>query len=218
MKDKAIMDECYGKQIDYYNQFPNSSKVIEKMVERLEKAESKNEKYEKYLFSQLENFEREGCHGEFIIYYSDGDASGGGCWDNVKLTLKIDKEKKQIMIDIYKKYKHEWVINPNNIHFYKLKERNDENVKKVTYEYIDESELPTTAILYVKDSDSIINFGVADLWGHTPEDSSKPYWLSFNNKADWEERRRREISHIQIDEKYKNDKNFQILFELIGNN
>ena len=50
MKDKAIMDECYGKQIDYYNQFPNSSNVIENMVERLENAESKNEKYMKNIY------------------------------------------------------------------------------------------------------------------------------------------------------------------------
>ena len=212
------MDECYGKQIDYYNQLPNSSKIIEDILKRLEEVESKNEKYKKYLFSQLKNFELEDCHGEFIIYYSDGEASGGGYWDNVKLTFKINKEKNQVMIDIYEKYKYEWVINPSNPHFYKLKERNDENVEKITYEYIDESELPTTAILDIKDCNSIINFGIADLWGPVPEDSIKSYWLTFNNKADWEKRRRREISHIQIDEKYKNNKNFQILFELIGNN
>ena len=206
--EDIVMDECYGKQIDYYNQLPNSSKMIENILERLEKVESRNEKYKRYLINQLEDFELEGCHGQFIIYYSDGDASGGGDWDNVKLTFKINKEKNQVMIDIYKKYKYEWVINPSNPHFYKLKERNDENVEKITYEYIDESELPTTAILDIKDCDSSISFGDSNVWGI----------LTFNNKADWEKRRRREISYIQINEKYKNDKKFQILFELIGNN
>ena len=112
MKDD-IIDGCYGKQIDYYNQLPNSSKAIEDILERLEKAEShnekyknrlekaesKNEKYKKYLFSQLEDFELNDCSVEFQIHYSD----------NVKLTFKIDKEKNKIVIDIYEKYKFEWV-------------------------------------------------------------------------------------------------------------
>ena len=65
-----IMDECYGKQIDYYNQFPNSSRVIEDLIERLEKAESNNEKYKKYLFNELKDFEISNCSGE---WHTDND-------------------------------------------------------------------------------------------------------------------------------------------------
>lgn len=94
------MDECYGKQIDYYNQFPNSSKVIENMVERLEKAESKNEKYKKYLFSQLENIELSNCSGSWQF------DSGDGWWKDVKLSLKFDKSE-QIIIDVLETFEYE---------------------------------------------------------------------------------------------------------------
>ena len=36
----TIMDECYGKQIDYYNQLPNSVKVIEDLLKRIETIEN----------------------------------------------------------------------------------------------------------------------------------------------------------------------------------
>ena len=215
MKDD-IIDGCYGKQIDYYNQLPNSSKAIEDILERLEKAEShnekykkrlekaesKNEKYKKYLFSQLEDFELNDCSVEFQIHYSD----------NVKLTFKIDKEKNKIVIDIYEKYKFEWVINPNDPLHYKLKEYDYENVEKITYET--KTVLPTPAILDINDCDSSISYTADTPMGPMPEDSPKSYWFFLRNKADWEKRRRREIeiSYIIIDEKYKNDKNFKILF------
>tara|TARA_B100000214_G_scaffold372541_1_gene350984 strand:+ start:2245 stop:2940 length:696 start_codon:yes stop_codon:yes gene_type:complete len=220
-------DECYGKQIDYYNQLPNSSKAIEgildrlekaeshneKYKKRLEKAESKNEKYEKYIFNQLEDFELNDCSGEFQIYYSDGDLSGFGGWPNAKLTFKIDKEKNKIVIDIYEKYKFEWVINPNDPLHYKLKQYDYENVEKITYKT--ENVLPTPAILDINDCDSSISYTADTPCGPMPEDSPKSYWFFLRNKADWEKRRRREISYINIPEKYKNDKNFKILLELI---
>ena len=100
-----IKDECYGKQIDYYNQLPNSSRMIENLIERLEKAESLSSKYKKYLFSKLIDCSFGECDGDFIIYYADGDASGAGFWSDVGITFKLDKEKNQILIDIYKNHK-----------------------------------------------------------------------------------------------------------------
>ena len=191
MKD-TIMDECYGKQIDYYNQFPNSSKVIENMVERLEKAESKNEKYEKYLFSQLENFELSNCSGEWHF------DEGGGWWENVKLSLKFNKSG-QIIIDVLKTFK--------------LKQYDHENDEKITYET--ESELYETQLTNIKNC-SII--GPYPDWdergGHVPDGLPKFYWFTFKNEKTGWEHRRRQIQHIAIPEKYKNDKNFKILYEL----
>lgn len=103
MKDKAIMDECYGKQIDYYNQFPNSSKVIENMVERLEKAESKNEKYKKYLFSQLKDCSYEECD----IIFSRGLPAApvlrfsSSCTREAIIDFEIDKNNEKIIVEIY---------------------------------------------------------------------------------------------------------------------
>tara|TARA_Y100000389_G_scaffold6363_2_gene6131 strand:- start:30 stop:728 length:699 start_codon:yes stop_codon:yes gene_type:complete len=229
MKDD-IIDDCYGKQIDYYNQLPNSSKAIEEILERLEKAESQNEKdkkrledaeskiekYKKYLFSQLEDFELNDCSGEYMLYYSDGEqGDGGGGWGNVKVTFKVDKEKNQVMIDLYEKYKMEWVINPNDPFYYKLKEYDYENVEKITYET--ETVLFAPAILDINDCESSISYGACDIMGPAPEDSPKSYWFFLRNKADWGELRKRpEISYINIPEKYKNDKNFKILFELMN--
>ena len=36
-----VMDDCYGKQIDFYNQMPNSVYVIEDLMRRLEESEKK---------------------------------------------------------------------------------------------------------------------------------------------------------------------------------
>ena len=214
------MDECYGKQIDYYNQLPNSSRAIEDILKRLEKAESQNEKFKNHLFYSMEDFELCDCDCdvEWIKYYSDGEASAGGVWENVKLTFKIDKEKNQIMIDIYEKFKYEWVIDPNDPHYYKLRDpfRRDENVKKITYEYDKESDLSTPAILDINDCNSTMSSTFPEGWGPVPEVSPKYYWLTFDNKADWEKRRNREISYIQIPEKTNLCNNFKILLELIN--
>ena len=143
-----IMDECYGKQIDYYNQQPSSIKVIEDLLKRLEKAENLNEKLKDQLFNELEDFSIKNCYVNFMVLYSDGEPSASGCWENVKLSFKIDKDKKKIILDIYDKY--EWIDDPHDPHHYKRKCYNDKSkVEKVTYS--DESILPISAIIDIND-------------------------------------------------------------------
>ena len=200
------MDECYGKQIDYYNQQPNSSKVLDDLLKRLEKAENINEKLKNQLFNELHNFTILDCCVNFMILYSDGEPSASGCWENVKLSFKIDKDKKQILLDIYEKY--EWIDDPRDPHHYKRKGYNDNStIEKVTYS--DESILPVPAIIDFNEcSCELIK---------PPHALDKSYYyLDFNNKAEWEKRRRREITDICIpvkEVKYKSY--FKKLFQLL---
>jgi len=207
MKD-IIMDECYGKQIDYYNQLPNSSQVIENLLERLEKAESNNEKYKNYLFSLLEDFELSNCCGEWHF------DEGGGWWEEVKLSLKFDKNQ-QIIIDVLETFEYKWVINPNDSNYYKLKQYDHENVEKITYET--ESVLYETQLTNIKNCSIIGPYSDEEYRGPQSclsPDLPKFYWFTFKNEKTGWEHRRRQIQHIAIPEKYKNDKNFKILLEL----
>ena len=116
-----------------------------------------------------------------MILYSDGEPSGGGCFEDMKLSFKIDKDKKQIILDVYEKY--EWIDDPHDPHHYKLKGLDDKSkVKEVTYS--EESMLPVSAIIDIN-----------DCYCTKSEDY---YCLVFNNKADWDKRRRREITDIYI--------------------
>jgi hypothetical protein len=96
-----IMDECYGKQIDYYNQFPNSSRVIEDLIERLEKAESKNEKYKKCLFNELKDCSFYESDIHFMVLYSDGSPSADYNLHEARIDFKIDKNNEKIILEIY---------------------------------------------------------------------------------------------------------------------
>ena len=200
----TIMDECYGKQIDYYNQLPSSTKVVEDLLKRLEKAENLNEKFKNQLFNELHDFSIKNCYVNFMVLYSDGEPSAGGCWENVKLSFKIDKDKKQIVLDIYEKY--EWIDDPHDPHHYKRKCYNDKSkVEKITYS--DESVLPVSAIID-------INNCYCELI--KPLESGNYYYLEFNNKAEWEKRRRREITDICIPLKeVKYLTSFKKLFQLL---
>lgn len=205
-----IMDECYGKQIDYYNQFPNSSRVIEDLIERLEKAESNNEKYKKYLFNELKDFEISNCSGE---WHTDNDS--GGWWEDAKLSVKIDKNNEKIIIDILETIEYQWVINPNDSNYYKLKQYDYENIEKITYE--------TQSMLYDSET-QLVNInkcsisGPASDWdergGPEPDGLPKFYWFRFKNEKKSYNASRRQIDYIRIPEKAKCCNNFKILLNL----
>ena len=205
------MDECYGKQIDYYNQLPSSTKTIEDLLKRLERSESINEKLKNKLFNELADISILNCDIDFMILYSDGSPSASGCWENMKLSFKIDKEKKQIILDIYEKY--EWINDPHDLHNYKLKGTDDKS-KVETVTYGEESVLPVPAIIDL--NDCWCGLGPDDSCGPPSSAAKKYYWFHFNNKADWEKRRRREIEDICIpinEVKYK--PSFKKLFDLL---
>ena len=50
------MDDCYGKQIDFYNQMPNSVQVLDDLVKRLEESERKTKELIDFSFRLSTNF------------------------------------------------------------------------------------------------------------------------------------------------------------------
>ena len=47
------MDECFGKQIDFYNQLPTSVETMENMLKRLDESESKSKNHKLEFFRSL---------------------------------------------------------------------------------------------------------------------------------------------------------------------
>ena len=101
--ESTIIDECSGKQIDYYNQLPNSFKAIEDILERLEKAESQKDKYKNYIFQGLKDCSIEECCVELEGFALDDsipyrpaprELSFGA-----KINIKIDKDNNKILLD-----------------------------------------------------------------------------------------------------------------------
>ena len=156
------MDECYGKQIDYYNQLPNSSRAIEDILKRLEKAESQNEKLKNHLFDSMEDWRLgEEAETEFNVLYSDGSPSTRFDVPS-EISFKIDKDNKRIILDIYQ-----------------VSDGYGNDIPPVKI-------LPTPAIIDINDNLNYIR----------QSDTHGGFYISFKNKADWENGRKIEIKQI----------------------
>jgi hypothetical protein len=99
MKNK-IMDECFGKQIDFYNQLPTSVETMENILKRLDESESKSKIYKLEFFGSLRDCSID-CGVDFMVLYSDGTPSASLSLNGGYVSFKIDHENEKIILDIY---------------------------------------------------------------------------------------------------------------------
>ena len=109
------MDDCYGKQIDFYNQMPNSVQVLDDLVKRLEESERKTKELIDFSFRLSTNFT---VRGEITWTESSRSTDPRLAWwygsskllssknEKVEFNVVFEKDKGQVRLEIRKFFEY----------------------------------------------------------------------------------------------------------------
>ena len=188
-----VMDDCYGKQIDFYNQMPNSVYVVEDLMRRLEESEKKTKELIDFSFRNMSEFNVRGeitwrelpiqnVSSDHTTWLSPGPSVGKD--DMVEVNVIFEKEIDQITLRIRDIL--EYVTNPDDYEHLKRRGPNDPEYMVVA---IDREDFDTDAIIDIHGEFKVYKRG---------QTSTDPeyHYLEFSNKANGV---RKEITYIRFE-------------------
>lgn len=188
-----VMDDCYGKQIDFYNQMPNSVYVIEDLMRRLEESEKKGKELIDFSFRTMSEFtvrgeitwsklEIQDVSSAHTTWLSPGPSVGEG--DPVEVNVIFEKEIDQITLKICDIL--EYVANPDDYEHLKPRGINDSDSMVVA---VDREDFDTDAIIDIH--------GEFKVYKRRYNSTDPEYhYLEFSNKA---QNAKKRITYIRFE-------------------